>query len=215
MFLQEFEHEVMQPSNSAHAITLKDLPPQNFTPITSGTHVKLHHSDIRELIDNLRSLIEECAFTATLFNQMLTEDSNTSHSLLTHFINLLQTPICQCHPSASKLSIYYHDGLSALILPLFYLPDSLMLFNTDNQQKTYLKELRNLNINVRQTGSALGLTCSRLLLFLNEIDKGLKPNTLQTTLRLASTSFTQIESILEGLKATSHALIALATALKI
>ena len=214
-FLQEFEHEVKKLSHSAKTNTLKDLPHQNFTPITSGTHTPLNHSNIKDLINNLGTLVEECAFTSTLFSQMLMEDSNTTHSFFAHFIDSLLTPICLCHPSVSKLSIYYHDELLNSVFSQTYLTPFLKPLSTANNYDSYLKALSDLHVSARQAGSDLRFLCSSMLLFFRRIDTGLKSNSLQTTLRLASTSFIQITSLLEGLKETSHALTRLSSTLQL
>lgn len=215
LFLQEFKHEVKKLSNSTEAHVLEDIPPHHFTAITSGTHDRLNHSTIEDLINNLGSLIEECIFTATLFGQMLVEDSNSTHSFFAHFIDLLQSPICQCHPSVSKISIYYHDGLLSPAFSKTYLTPFLSPLSPADKHDTYLKALRDLHVSARQAGSNLGFLCTSLLLFLKRINTGLKSNTLQTSIRVASSSFIQVQSILEDLKETSDALTTLSSTLQL
>lgn len=212
-FSQEFEHALKKLPHSELTNLLKSFPHQNFTAITSGTHEILNHSDILDLINNLCSRVQECAFTANSFDKMLEEDSNTNHSFFAHFIDSLLTPICLCHPSVSKFSIYYHDGLLSSAFTQTHLTQLSKLMNTANKHDIYLTALRDLHVSARMAGSDLGFLCSRMLLFLNKIEAGLKSNTLQTSVRLANTSFIQIESLLEGLKETSHALTTLSSAL--
>lgn len=212
-FLQEFERALKKLPPSALTTLLNSFPHQNFTAITSGTHETLNHSGIIDLINNLCSLVQECIFTANSFDKILMEDSNTTHSFFSHFIDSLLTPICLCHPSVSKFSIYFNDGLLSSAFTQPQLAKALEPISTTEKHDLYLTTLRDLHVSARIAGSNLGFLCSRMLLFLNKIEAGLKSNTLQTSVRLANTSFIQIKSLLGGLKETSHALATLSSAL--
>lgn len=179
-FTKEFYSVMQSFSGSAQDTLLKDFDPLRFTPITSGAQELLNHSDPKEAIDNLNSLLEECSFLASKLEQMLMEYSNTNLFLLARFIDVLQTPTC---PTA--ILLIYFIGLNIGELT----------------NKSYL---RNLQVSSRLAGSHLSYTCSYILLLLKNIETELKINTLQTPARRVRISLIQINYSLESLKEVSE-----------
>ncbi|MFP3516815.1 hypothetical protein SB766_11515 [Pseudomonas sp. SIMBA_077] len=183
-FIKEF-YLVMQsfPGSTQDAL-LKDLDPLRFSPITSGAHAPLNHSDAKEAIDNLNSLLDECSFIANQLEHMLIEYSNTNHLLFARFIDALQTPICP----ANILFFFSIAGIEK------------------EAHNNYLKKLRNLQVSSRLAGSHLSYICSYLLLFLKNIKVELTLNTLDTPARLVRISLIQINYSLGCLKEVSDTL---------
>lgn len=212
-FLQSFDREVQALSSAAESTLIKDLNAQHFAPILSGTQEPLDHTDVQQLLKNVSSLIEECTFTGVTLEQIVEEDSNLTHTFLTHFIDALRTAICACHPSVSKFEIYYYDGLFSTYmidnhLALYCLPDVCT-----KPHDIYLKALRELHVNARLAGSSLGFLCSRMLLFLKDINGEILSLLPETPVRLAITTLKQIDYLLADLNKISDALISLSSTL--
>lgn len=212
-FVQTFDREVHALSSAAESALIKDLNAQHFTPVLSGTQERLDHTDIAHLLKNLSSLIEECTFTGVTLEQIVEEDSNLTHSFLTHFIDALRTAICACPPCVSKFEIYYYDGLFSTDmidnhLALYCLPDVCT-----KPHDIYLKALRELHVNARLAGSSLGFLCSRMLLFLKDINGEIISLLPETPVRLACTTLKQIGYLLTDLNKVSDALISLSSIL--
>lgn len=183
-FTKEFYLVMQSFSGSTQDTLFKDLDPLRFTPITSGAQELLNHSDPKEAIDNLNSLLEECSFLANKLEHMLMEYSSTNHFLFARFIDALQTPTCPFNPLIIFIGVDIEESIN----------------------NSYLNKLRNLQVNSRLAGAHLSYICAYILLFLKNIEAELKFNTLQTPVHRVRTSLVQINYSLESLKEVSETL---------
>lgn len=214
-FVREFEQELQKAAVPASYQLLKDVDPQRFTPISSGSHDPFPPSDIVQLIGNLCLRLDQCTFIATYFKTLIVEVSQTIHRVFVRFIESMSLRLCACHSPVSKIEMYYRLGRIALPNMQYNLDGYYSQEQRVEKARAHLKALHSLYARAISAGNNLSDLCHRMAYFLNYVRGELQSNNLQKSVRWTRSSLSHIAYPLEELKVMANALVAISSKLKI
>ena len=191
-FTQEFAQVAQQTAGAAGRMPIQNVDPLRFTPINVGQQGTNRPPDILYLINNLCLQLDQCAKVVAHFKTLITEVSQTIHSIFARFIDSLALRLCVCDAPVSKIEAYY--SLGRIGLPNMPCDTDKYYSQEQRREKAreHLKMLGEIYVRAISAGNNLADFCHRMNYFLACVKVELQSNDSQRSLRRAKSSMAKV-----------------------
>lgn len=213
-FLRELEQVAQQITGPANRQPLRAVDPLRFTPINTASQGTNRPPDVLHLINNLCLRLDQCAKVAAHFKQLITEVTQTVHSIFVRFIESLALRLCVCDGPVSKIEAYYSLGRMGLPNMQYDPGGHYSQAQRQDKAREHLRKLGGLYARAISAGNNFADFCHRLNHFLTCIRSELGANDQHRSLRRARSSLAQVVYPLEELGQMVEALVAMSSRLK-